>query len=277
MYFLVDNKEEDKDMSYKVIDGFLSADETVEKINDLVELGYKEKDITIMTKKENEEQLENITNAKIDTVTKEEDKGMLDKIKETFSDSDEENPLGKYDLDDHSRNQYNQVVKKDGFVILVEENTSFTMGRESETTQPSENTSMTGGETGDFNETPGGINPILPGTGVGADFGSRNSADVRNSDRGTTDIQDNFATDSKERKRNATEETHYVEDHEVTKANQELNNQSLTDDPTDSNISGFGIDPKIPPQSLEPLSTDSSHTQNEDTVEPLHQDDEKRK
>ncbi|MBM6613959.1 general stress protein [Desemzia sp. RIT804] len=264
-------------MSYKVIDGFLSADETVEKINDLVELGYKEKDITIMTKKENEEQLENITNAKIDTVTKEEDKGMLDKIKETFSDSDEENPLGKYDLDDHSRNQYNQVVKKDGFVILVEENTSFTMGRESETTQPSENTSMTGGETGDFNETPGGINPILPGTGVGADFGSRNSADVRNSDRGTTDIQDNFATDSKERKRNATEETHYVEDHEVTKANQELNNQSLTDDPTDSNISGFGIDPKIPPQSLEPLSTDSSHTQNEDTVEPLHQDDEKRK
>lgn len=243
-------------MSYKVIDGFLSAEETVEKINDLVELGYKEKDITVMTKKENEDQLENITNAKIDTVTKEEDKGMLDKLKETFSDSDEENPLGKYDLDDHSKNQYNQVVKNDGYVIIVEETTSFTMGRESETTQPSENTSMTGGETGDFNENPGGINPILPGTGVEADFGSRNSDDVRTSDRGTTDVQDKFSSVSKEREKSSNEETQYVEDHEVTKANQELNNQSLTDDPTDSNIPGFGIDPKIPPQSLEPLNKD---------------------
>lgn len=241
-------------MSYKVIDGFLSAEETVEKINDLVELGYKEKNITIMTKKENKDQLENITNAKIDTVTKAEDKGMLDKLKETFSDSDEENPLGKYDVDNHSRNQYNEVVKNNGYVILVEESTSFTMGRESETNQPSENTSMTGGETGDFNEKPGGINPILPGTGVDADFGSRNSDDVRTSDRGTTDVQDKFSSVSKKRERSANQETDYVEDHEVTKANQALNNQPLTDEATDPNIPGFGIDPKIPPQSIEPLN-----------------------
>lgn len=237
-------------MTYKVIEGFLSSEEAVEKINDLVELGYKEKDITIMTKKENEDHLKNSTKAKIETVAEEEDKGMLDKLKATFSESDVDNPLGKYDVDEHSRERYNQVVKNDGYVILVEENTSFTMGRESETNQPSENTSMTGGETGDFNEHPGGINPVLPGTGMEADFGSRNSDDVRTSDRGTTDVQDKFSQTSNERERNADEETQYVEDHEVTKANQELNDQTLTDEPTDSTIPGFGIDPRIPPQGL---------------------------
>ncbi|MFL2100731.1 general stress protein [Desemzia sp. FAM 23991] len=258
-------------MSYKVIDSFLSAEETVEKINDLVELGYKEKDITVMTKKENEEQLKDITDAKIDTVAKEEDKGMLDKIKESFSDSDAENPLGKYELEEHLRNQYNEVVKNNGYVILVEESTSFTMGRESETAQSSENTSMTGGETGDFNETPGGINPILPGTGVDADFSSRNSNDIRTSDSGTTDVQDKFTYTSKERNRNADEETQYVEDHEVTQVNQELNNQPLTDEPTDPTIPGFGIDPKIPPQGIEPLDSNSPNIQGEGP------DDEKRR
>lgn len=184
-------------MRYKVVAGFLSAEETLEKVNDLVELGYKETDITITTRKENESQLKNITNAKIDPIIKQEDKGMWDKLKGTFSDSDEENPLGKYELETLSRNHYNRFVKDNGYVIIVEENTSFTMGKESETTQPSENTSMTGGKTGDFNETPGGINPILPGTGVDADFGSRNSDDVRASDRATTDVPDLPSSDSK--------------------------------------------------------------------------------
>lgn len=260
-------------MGYKAIDGFLSAEEAVDKIKDLVDLGYKEKDITVLTKEENKEQLERRTSAKIDTVTKNEDKGMLDKIKETFgsSNSDENDPLGAYDLDEPSRIQYNEVIHDNGFVLLVEDKTSFTMGRESQTTQPSENTSMTSGKTGDFNETPGGVNPIIPGTGMDADNAiTRSSNDIHASDKGTTEVQDKFNYSSDERKRDADEEVRYIENHEVTKANEELNNEGLTDDPIGSNIPGASIDSQIPPQRLEPMDGDTAHLQNNHTMESDH-------
>lgn len=233
--------------NYKVIDGFSSAEETVDKINDLVELGYDEKEVTIMTKKENEERLENITTAKIDTVAADENKGMMDKIKETFSDSDEDNPLGKYDLEDHIREQYNPLVKDGGFVILVEENTSFTMGKGSDNDQANKNTTMTGGKTGDYNETPGGINPIIPGTGIDGNDMNRKPDDVRTSDNGGTDVQDDLPRPTMEEE---------IQSSEVTKTNQELNNQSLTGKPVEPNVPGFGIDPNIPPQNTETQASD---------------------
>lgn len=262
-------------MGYKAIDGFLSAEEAVDKIKDLVDLGYDEKDITVLTKEENKEQLERRTSAKIDIVTKNEDKGMLGKIKETFgsSSSDETDPLGAYDLDEPSRIEYNEVIYDNGFVLLVEDKTSFTMGRERQTTQPSENTSMTSGKTGDFNETPGGVNPIIPGTGMDADNAiTRNSNDIHASSKGTSDVQDKFNHTADERKRDADEEVRYIENHEVTQANEELNREGLTDNPVDSNTPGASIDPKIPPQSLEPMNVDSAHLQNDQTIESDHRD-----
>lgn len=262
-------------MGYKALDGFLSAEEAVDKINDLVDLGYDEKDITILTKEENKEQLERRTSAKIETVTKKQDKGMLDKTKETFgsNSSDETDPLGAYDLDEPSRIQYNEVIYDNGFVLLVEDKTTFTMGRETQTTQPSENTSMTSGETGDFNETPGGVNPIIPGTGMDADAAiTRNSNDIHTSDDGTTDVQDKFNYPFEERKRDADNEVSYIENHEVTKANQELSKEGWTGNPVNSNTLGAGTDPKIPPQSLEPMDVDNTPLQNDHTIESDHQD-----
>lgn len=189
-------KDRSGEMAYKVIDGFSSVEETVKKINTLVELGYEENDVTVMTKKENREQLKKNTKATIDTVADEENKGMLEKVKDTFSSSDEDNPLGKYDLNKQLLNQYNLIIKDGGYVILVEEKTSFTMGRESETTQPSENTALTGGETGDYNEAPGGINPLIPGTGVNAENVTRNPGDVRTAGSGGTNVQDKFTQSS---------------------------------------------------------------------------------
>lgn len=238
--------------NYKVIDGFSSAEETLDKVNDLVELGYDEKDVTIMTKKENEERIENITTAKIDTVAADEDKGMLDKIKETFSDSDEDNPLGKYDLEDHVRQQYNPLVKDGGYVILVEDKSSFTMG---ESNQSNKNTNMTGGETGDYNETPGGINPIIPGTGVDGNDVNRKPGDVRTSDNGGTNVQDDLSRPTMEEE---------VQSSEVTKANQELNDQPLTGEPVEPTVPGFGIDPKIPPQNTEIRASEDDFVHPED-------------
>lgn len=254
-------------MSYKVIDGFLSAEETVAKINNLVELGYTEKDVTIMTKKENKDQLKNITTATIDTITDEENKGLLDKIKGTFSSSDEANPLGKYDLDKQLLDQYNPIIKEGGYVILVKEKTSFTMGRESETSQSSENTALTSGETGDYNEKPGGINPIIPGTGVDAEKVAKNAGDVRTTASGGTDVQDKFNHSSTQKDHSSNS----LQDEEAKKANEALNSQPLTGDPVDSGSPGFGIDPSIPPQNIETRTSEDDLVQPKDLNETKEQ------
>lgn len=246
--------------SYKVIDGFLSKEETADKINVLVALGYDEKDVVIMTKKENADLLKNMTIAKIETISDDGNKGMLDRVKETFSKSDEENPLGKYDLEEHIKDQYNPIVKEGGYVILVEDKTSLTMGRESETNQPSENTDLTKGETGDYNETPGGINPLIPGTGVDADEINKKPGDVRSSGTGGTNVQDKFSSATNK-------ETE--ENEKVTKANEAINNASVTGDSSEPIIPGFGIDPKIPPQSSvrTPFNEDETQPHNIEEAE----------
>lgn len=243
-------------MSYKVIDGFSSEEEAIAKINDLVGLGYDEKEITIMTKKENKDHLKRNTAANIETTAEDTDKGMLDKLKDTFSDSDTDNPLGKYDLEEHIQKQYTPIVNEGGYVLLVEENTSFTMGRESETNLPTEKITLTSGETGDFNETPGGINPLIPGTGVDAKEMTRNPGDVRTSDNGGTNVQDNLSRSTVKEEEKQSEE--------VTKANKELNDQPLTGKPVEPNIPGYGIDPNIPPQSTETRASEDDLVQPQD-------------
>ena len=83
--------------------------------------GYQPEDVTVVTHKENKGTIESLTIAEVDPILNKQNKAIWDRVRDTFSESEVDNPLKKYKLDIGITERYNKTIKHGGYVIISEE------------------------------------------------------------------------------------------------------------------------------------------------------------
>lgn len=100
---------------------YQSVEEAAAQVEHLITEGYQPEDITVVTHKENKGTIESLTIAEVDPILNKQNKSVWDRVRDTFSESDIENPLKKYKLDFGITERYNKTIKHGGYVIITEE------------------------------------------------------------------------------------------------------------------------------------------------------------
>ena len=100
---------------------YQSVEEAAAQVEHLITEGYSPEDVTVVTHKENKGTIESLTIAEVDPVLNKHNKSVWNRAKDTFGETDDENPLGKYKLDSLTTERYNKAVRNGGYVIITEE------------------------------------------------------------------------------------------------------------------------------------------------------------
>ncbi|WP_051910518.1 general stress protein [Carnobacterium pleistocenium] len=100
---------------------YQSVEEATAQVEHLITEGYQPEDVTVVTHKENKGTIESLTIAEVDPVLNKQNKAIWDRVRDTFSESEVENPLKKYKLDIGITERYNKTIKHGGYVIITEE------------------------------------------------------------------------------------------------------------------------------------------------------------
>ena len=100
---------------------YQSVEEAAAQVEHMITEGYSSEDVTVVTHKENKGTIESLTIAEVDPVLNKHNKSVWDRVKDTFGETDDENPLKKYKLDPATTERYNKAVKNGGYVIITEE------------------------------------------------------------------------------------------------------------------------------------------------------------
>ena len=100
---------------------YQSVEEAAAQVEHLITEGYQPEDVTVVTHKENKGTIESLTIAEVDPVLNKQNKAIWDRVRDTFSESEVDNPLKKYKLDFGITERYNKSIKHGGYVIITEE------------------------------------------------------------------------------------------------------------------------------------------------------------
>ena len=100
---------------------YQSVEEAAAQVEHLITEGYQPEDLTVVTHKENKGAIESLTIAEVDPILNKHNKSVWNRVRDTFSESEVENPLKKYKLDHGTTERYNKAVKNGGYVIITEE------------------------------------------------------------------------------------------------------------------------------------------------------------
>ncbi len=100
---------------------YQSVEEAAAQVEHLITEGYQPEDITVVTHKENKGTIESLTIAEVDPILNKQNKSVWNRVRDTFSESEVENPLKKYKLDFGITERYNKTIKHGGYVIITEE------------------------------------------------------------------------------------------------------------------------------------------------------------
>lgn len=100
---------------------YQSVEEAAAQVEHLITEGYSPEDVTVVTHKENKGTIESLTIAEVDPILNKHNKSVWNRVKDTFGEADDGNPLGKYKLDSSTTERYNKAVRNGGYVIITEE------------------------------------------------------------------------------------------------------------------------------------------------------------
>ena len=100
---------------------YQSVEEAAAQVEHLITEGYSPEDVTVVTHKENKGTIESLTIAEVDPILNKHNKSVWNRVKDTFGEADDGNPLGKYKLDSSTTERYNKAVINGGYVIITEE------------------------------------------------------------------------------------------------------------------------------------------------------------
>lgn len=100
---------------------YQSVEEAAAQVEHLITEGYQSEDVTVVTHKENKGMIESLTIAEVDPVLNKQNRSVWNRVRDTFGESDSENPLKKYKLDFEITERYNKTIKHGGYVIITEE------------------------------------------------------------------------------------------------------------------------------------------------------------
>lgn len=100
---------------------YQSVEEAAAQVEHLITEGYSPEDVTVVTHKENKGTIESLTIAEVDPILNKHNKSVWNRVKDTFGEADDGNPLGKYKLDSSTTERYNKTVRNGGYVIITEE------------------------------------------------------------------------------------------------------------------------------------------------------------
>lgn len=107
----------------KRIEGsYVSIEETIKTVRRLLNEGYYlSGDITIITNRKNQENLEDLTSVQVDKVATVEDKSTWDRFKNMFSASNDEATLEHYGIEMHDAVKFEEDLKNGNYIVIVEE------------------------------------------------------------------------------------------------------------------------------------------------------------
>lgn len=100
---------------------YQSVEEAAAQVEHLITEGYQPEDITVVTHKENKGTIESLTIAEVDPILNKQNKSVWDRVRDTFNEADDTNPLKKYKLDPAITQRYNTAIRNGGYVIITEE------------------------------------------------------------------------------------------------------------------------------------------------------------
>ncbi|MER2174406.1 MAG: general stress protein [Carnobacterium sp.] len=100
---------------------YQSVEEAAAQVEHLITEGYQPEDITVVTHKENKGTIESLTIAEVDPILNKQNKSVWNRVRDTFNEADDTNPLKKYKLDSAITQRYNTAIRNGGYVILTEE------------------------------------------------------------------------------------------------------------------------------------------------------------
>ncbi|UDE95916.1 general stress protein [Carnobacterium viridans] len=100
---------------------YQSVEEAAAQVEHLITEGYQPEDITVVTHKENKGTIESLTIAEVDPILNKQNKSVWDRVRDTFNEAEDTNPLKKYKLDPAITQRYNTAIRNGGYVIITEE------------------------------------------------------------------------------------------------------------------------------------------------------------
>lgn len=100
---------------------YQSVEEAAAQVEHLITEGYQPEDVTVVTHKENKGTIESLTIAEVDPILNKQNKSVWNRVRDTFNEEDDTNPLKKYKLDPAITQRYNTAIRNGGYVIITEE------------------------------------------------------------------------------------------------------------------------------------------------------------
>lgn len=123
-------------MSKKNIKAFSTEEEVIEAVRKLIDQGHLSGDLTIVTNRENRSNIQERVSVEVDKVSVDGELTPWEKIKNMFSDVDEEAALEHYGVDNITAIKYNEAIKQGHFVLLVEEDGMIESGLSADSDKP---------------------------------------------------------------------------------------------------------------------------------------------